>query len=690
MGGDSDYTPREDATHFPAIIMLDDSEDITGSITGLQELGVTVLRNRGNLLLTFIPVDADLSSFSRRARGVKKIQVAPPRRHTPLMNQARQFNNANLIEEGANLPQPFDGKGVVVGVCDIGFDARHPNFLNSDGTECRIRRVVHYREQLGERTVLSTPQEIYDWETDDTEDWHATHVTGIAAGAHKESGYYSLAPEADIVFTASQLSDVGLLAGVEDIIEYAKSVEKPAVINLSMGNYVGPHDGTSLFSIYLDRCADDAIICLSAGNEGQGGMPKSMSFDFTEERRMLEVRPNDYGATDYAGEAEVWSSDDRPFLFTFYWKSDSSYAKNRRPYSAIIFSEDSPTEWRISADPSDPDYDEEFAFHSYEGYVKATGGVSPLNNRYYVRLEFQAKSDVLHPGAAWGEWWPAMKLEGEPGVHIDVFAGGGVFLHAERNNPAPDNRLCFSDLATGKRTISVGMMNNTDVEEGALPGSGLLKGEVCVHSSYGTLPDGRVMPLTCAPGAYVISSMSSAFIREHPDYVVYTDDSSDFNGETVYWIGTLGTSMSCPFVAGAIATWLQAYPALTPEDVQSIIETTNITSGYPYEEDPRHGRGWFNAYGGMLKVLELAALKVGTVDCPDVTAKVINGVLHIANPAMETLAIDVYSASGIKVTSQRSESAIDSFPLTHLSHGVYLIRVSTRDGKVQTLKALLR
>lgn len=685
--GDSDFEITDGATHVPAMVLVTD-EDVDEVITILESQGVTILRHRKNILLALVPTNP--APGLRKVKGVEKIVYSPPRKAVPLMDQARLFNNANLIAEGRNLPMPFDGEGVVVGVCDIGMDTRHPNFLDVDLQECRIRRVVHYRELQGERKVYSTPSEIYDWQYDTDEDWHATHVVGIAAGAHKESGYYSLAPAADIVFTASQLSDVGLLAGVEDIIEYAKEVGKPAVVNLSMGNYTGPHDGTSLFSRYLDYCAEDAVICISAGNEGEDGSGRSMSFDFTSSKPEVRVRTAEWGGTDLTGTAEVWSADSTPFDFYFYWNNNTSFANRQDVYEVVRATEDETAEWRISADPDDPDFDETFASHHTEGYVEVKAGKSILNGRYYAEMNFKLKSETLHPGTAWAEYWPAIRVNGEEGTHVDIFCAGGSWLRRENGFPEPDNKLCISDLATGHKVVSVGMMNNTDIEDGRPEGSGYTKGDATVYSSYGTLADGRKLPLTVAPGAYVISSISSPFLEAVPEYIDYTDYHTDFNGKTVYWIGTLGTSMSCPFVVGAIATWLQAYPKLTSEEVIDIIAKTNVTTGYPKPEDPRHGQGRFDAYAGIQEVLKLASLNVSSVEDSPLSIKFHNNEVIVGNPLDGDMLLRVYRPDGVVVESRRLGNGISNVSLAHLPSGVYIINARTGSGQQQTLKARIR
>lgn len=689
MAGDSDFETDDEMTHIPAMILVDEG-DVDETIAGLEDEGVIILRHRANILLALIPVDWTPGG-TRSSDGAGNIRISKTRSHKPAMDVARSFNNADFIAQGRGLPQPYTGKGVVVGICDIGMDSRHPNFLDSELKECRIRKVVQYTELKGLREEFNTPQEIYDWHTDTSEEWHATHVAGIAAGAYKDSGFYSLAPDADIVFTASQLSDVGLLAGVEDIIEYANEVGKPAVINLSMGNYVGPHDGSSLFTRYLDLCAEDAIICISSGNTGDGGSPCSMSVDFTADAPVMKVGPNDWGGKDYTGEVELWSRDSTPFKFTFYWANNTSDANDIDIYPTLLAADGDEVTWRISADPSDPDFDSTFAEYFYEGYVTATSGVSYLNGRYCTRLEFSLKSDYLHPGAAWAEFWASMKIEGEPGSHVDIFCGGGSFLRKAKSYRAPDNSQCVSDLATGFKTISVGMTINKDMdtsESNLVPGKGYLHGEVGYLSSYGTLIDGRVLPLTCAPGGNVVSSQSSAFLDAHSDQTAYNRGSASYDGKTYYWASNTGTSMSCPYAVGTIATWLQAYPSLTSEEAQNIVLNTNKTDN-PYPENPRHGRGWLNPYKGLLDVLSLSALHVTAVDSPSAILRLTGRELQIANPSDRQLQLTVYNAAGMAVESSAVTGNLVSYPLHHLSGGVYIISVSDSERFAQTLKVVL-
>lgn len=690
--GDEDFDITPEASHFPAMIWVDeDAGSVSQAIADLEQQGVTILRNRGNILLTYIPAGL-LDGREGKARlkgtkGVEKIEISKPRNNIPTMDNARHFNNADLIASGRNLPSPFDGEGVVVGVCDIGMDTRHPNFLTADGRECRIRKVVQYVEEQGLRTEYTTPKEIYDWQTDNCDEWHATHVTGIAAGAFGKTdgspeGYFSLAPKADIVFTASQLSDVGLLAGVEDIIEYAKAVNKPAVINLSMGNTIGPHDGTSLFTQYLDRCADDAIICISAGNDGVSN--RTIRTELNDSRKEIKMFMADWTAWDNRSVTEIWSRDDTPFDFSFYLSHNTTPSENIY-FETVDFSNPNTTTWRVSADRDDPDFDETFAKIFYEGYVEVTGGYSRFNGRFYVSIETVCSTVLPSPADdRWACYWPGFRLTETEPVELDIAtAGGNTFLHPEGSSPRPNNDISFSDLATGERTISVGMMNNTDIKEGAEPGSGNAKGEVNPNSSYATLFDGRKMPLTVAPGAHVVSSISSPYLEANPEEIDRAFDSAPFGSGRVYWQRNMGTSMSCPFVAGAIATWLQAYPELTSEQARQIIRDTNLTSGFPAEGDPRHGEGWFEPYRGLLEVLNIAGISSADAEAGRGSLKLTGSELLVGNPTATPLHIEIYSPSGMLVERHTVTDPLASLSMTHLPTGVYIFRCTETNTAIK-------
>lgn len=71
----------------------------------------------------------------------------------PLLDRARTELGVDYIHQGLNLPQGYDGTGVVVGVIDIGIEYGHPSFYDSTGTVLRIKRVWQQNDTTGTAPV---------------------------------------------------------------------------------------------------------------------------------------------------------------------------------------------------------------------------------------------------------------------------------------------------------------------------------------------------------------------------------------------------------------------------------------------------------------------------------------------------------------------------------------------------------
>ena len=78
----------------------------------------------------------------------------------------------------------------------------------------------------------------------------------IAAGNGRGSGFPGVAPGADLIFVelSSRIDDPAtesfgnskrLLEAVDYIFRKATALGRPAVVNLSLGTFGGPHDGTT-------------------------------------------------------------------------------------------------------------------------------------------------------------------------------------------------------------------------------------------------------------------------------------------------------------------------------------------------------------------------------------------------------------------------------------------------------------
>lgn len=676
-----DYRAGESDSYYPEILIINDDDDLLR----LQEQGVIILRRRGDMALTYIPTE-EYENVTRRKGARLSVSVTPRKRlrNVPAMDVASQWYDAAKMHQGAGLPTPYTGAGVVVGLCDIGFDPSHPVFTASDGST-RVKRVVQYLEDQGKRIVMDDYSKMLEWETDDIDESHGTHVAGIMCARDLGNGLHGMAPDAELVATTSQLSDVGLLAGVEDVIEYARSVGKRAVINLSMGNYVGPHDGSGLFTRYLDILGEEAIICLSAGNEGSHNNTLQYLFSGPEDSFTLRLASRDWVQFNMFGMVDVWSHDDRPLRYRLN-VYDETTSKIVISLPWIDFSEND--HWRVSGDEGDIDYDEEFAKY-YTGWVDVAGKTDSANNRFEVAMLFDAHTTDVSDKGPWAKYNLAFSISGEEGACADTYADGQYsFFKNLPGGAVPNSRMSFSELACGFNTISVGMYNTRNQftsSDGNATNWGVNVGEVNTSSGYGTLIDGRVMPLTVAPGAFIISSYSTPHALSG-DNIKNAITWMDVNGKKAYWNANAGTSMSCPYVAGCIATWLEAKPDLTLSQIRDVIETTN-RSDHPNPTDPRHGRGWFDPYQSLVRLVNQTS--TSTTDCsfhPSMKYQASTVTTSVPGDCNATLTI--IDSNGRLIDSIAIFGGLTSTDLSHLGKGIYLATLRGEGITPLTIKVM--
>ncbi len=626
---------QPDPPYTPGLVKIAGENEVDS----LSREGVEILRRRGDILLCLFPNDRTRSAATTRMK----------RHISPTLDVCKSYYNAGSVQSGAATGTPYTGKGVVVGICDIGFDPLHPTFLDAEGNS-RIKRVVHYIEGEGIRTQLDGVEQYEHWITDNPDIFHATHVCGILAGNGAGTPYSGIAPDADIVVTVSTLTDVGLLAGVEDIIDYAREVGKPAVINLSVGSYTGPHDGTSLFSQYLDMCAEEAFIVLSSGNEGH--RTNTLFSDFTQERESVSFRIGNtawdqfmmYGATD------IWSGSGSPLTVSLGIYDYNLKSVVRWFDSFTLTGADSRSyAWSGSGI--------ELEDNAFSGELMAQGEVDSENGRHHTLLSYEYTAPERAEDGNWARYVLAVKVDGKPGNDVEVYSDGSYSrLINLPGNPEPTTERTVSDLACGNKVISVGMYGNRDSIPYSAPAefnddriylnaTSYTPGNTVRYSSYGTLRDGRILPLTVAPGATLISAGSGPFLQRYPYH-------RHLRMGGTRWIAEGGTSMSAPYVAGYIATWLEAVPSLTVDDVIGIIARSNRLD-IPEPDDPHNANGYFDPASGLKLALDAG------------------GVETIVNPGLPLSPddhVEVFDIAGIKRYSGVA-SCLDG-----MDKGLYVIR----------------
>ena len=250
------------------------------STQDLAAYGVTVGSVSSNLLTAMIPVNR----FAELAESGICATIDIGEKQHLMMDNVRTNLGIDQIHAGMSLPQGYDGSGVVVGIIDIGFEFCHPSFYDATGTTLRVKRVWNQKDSSGTApggysygSEYTNEAQMLAAKTDDTTQLHGTHVAGIAAGCGAPSGdgtaYKGIAPGADIVLVPVILEASNIIDAINYIHSYAQSVGKPCVINMSLGDIIGPHDGTGIDDRFVSTLAaqypDSLVLVSSAGNNGK-------------------------------------------------------------------------------------------------------------------------------------------------------------------------------------------------------------------------------------------------------------------------------------------------------------------------------------------------------------------------------------------------------------------------------------
>lgn len=531
--------------------------------------------------------------------------------------------NALPVYSGQDLPQAYTGKGVVVGIQDIGFDLTHPTFYSTNMKDYRIKALW---DQLSKDTIGSTLPVGCDYRDasnllqighslDGFTQTHGTHTAGIAAGSGLEgnnivSPYRGIAYDADIVLVANATgNNIDLIdkkdyykytyatdaLGFKYIFDYADSQGKPCVINFSEGGHQDFHGYDQLYYEMLDKMTGPGhIIIASAGNDADWinyvHKPKGIP---NIESLLWGNRESAYFTT----------KTDKPFVFRMKVAANTSTAQIVEiPMEQVLACKDSLLidsikignqmyKWRILAYPS-----------SYNS----------TDVIYDIRLESNPNLGYDIP--------VSIELASSEAT-IDLYRIRG-FLPPRDQNPMlkmGDNSYSINSPSSAPSVISVGA---TAYRRGFLNYLGEWKeydkgtdGRRTSFSSVGPTIDGRIKPDVMAPGQNIISAYSSYFIMNPKNAgAPLASDVRHFqyNGRTYAWNANGGTSMSSPVVAGAIALWLQAYPRLTPQDCLEVFRKTctqyDTSLSYP---NNWYGYGEINIYAGLKEVLRMA--KAGIV-----------------------------------------------------------------------------
>ncbi len=511
------------------------------------------------------------------------------------------------VYDGLDMLRYYDGEGVVVGVIDSGIDAYHDAFRRSASGGSRVLYIWDQNQWGDSPSELSSSygaeyEVAYYGERDmniphQDVNGHGTHVAGTAAGGHISNNYPGVASGSSIIavkykepsnipeFVANTFSTY-VCDAANYIFKKADALGMPAVINISLGTEIGPHDGSTLFDECLDALVEESpgrAVVVSAGNSAVD---------------------EEYGGSHVGFDLEA--AQDKGALIQVYVESDLYYVDIWNNASCDV---------DIQVNVHDYDNDTvldttgwialggsvERSYRTMDYALDRSESVNALNGKSHASLLIEPNSESVPE-----TYYFSVVFSGSCSqVHAWTYPSSG-FLFSPASGSGPgyeyvpgDSDSTVTAPGTAGNVITVGACGTrnewTDRQGRSVTDTSVVVGDIAPFSSRGpSLTDQQgEKPNFTAPGAYVISARS--------------DDASFNPLLEIGWdyVAMAGTSMASPHVAGVVALMLQVAPELTYDQIRDYLEDTSRQDDYVGDvPNDTWGYGKVDAYSAVQAVLE--------------------------------------------------------------------------------------
>ncbi|MBX7204002.1 MAG: S8 family peptidase [Bacteroidia bacterium] len=650
----------------------------------LQQMGVIVGTKAGDIWTVRVP-ETQMMAFTKMT-GIDFIEL--DRKARPLMDSVRYFTGIDSVHQGIDVPL-LSGKGTIVGVLDHGFDYTHPAFYDTSYSKLRIQRVWDQR-------ISGTPPAGFSYGTEfkDTVSMlqkkfsvttfdHGMSTSSIAVGSGYGSAnntqFRGVAYDCDIALVESNAdtTEFGvftyatIIDGFKYIFNYADSVGKPAVINVSLGGQDGPHDGTSLFGRACDNITGPGkIIVFAAGNDGitTSHLQKTFTPADTSISTIVNLSAN-------WDDLELWGDTGKSYCLEIGLFSNGVKGAKTQTIcldniyrNLVLIGTDNDT-----------------------SFISIGSEINVLNNKphFAIRIDHRTK-DSIYLTAKGTDGTAHLWISGE-------FKGNGTWA------TEGDSRHSVCEYASSKSCITVGAYSTRtswkNIQNQVVPvPTNIVKtrGDIALFSSHGPTMDGRMKPEITAPGSMIGSATNSFSPAFRPGggfyFCTVTKYLSPRNNRNYYYSMTQGTSVAAPVVTGAIALLLQVNPNLTVDHIRKILTATAIRDSFTTQNpDPaKWGAGKINAYAAIKETIWW----VGTVPVPknEIEIKVYpnpnNGPFTITynteNSGYFLVEISTLTGQTVHQQSWELKKGENALPvdLTALGKGIYFLTITGQGGQV--------
>jgi subtilisin family serine protease len=649
---------------------------------------------------TFIHSAGDIASVRLTVSAIAELATQPfvkvigsdIHSYKTLNDTMRMRTHVDDVHSGLSpLTQSYKGQGVLLGFIDSGIDVTHPDFVDSTG-HSRIKWIWDMNMPSGPNTPAPynygqefTGQQIdtgtYTSHCDTNINGHGTCVAGIAAGNGRAVGHLQgVATESDIIFVAYNFANdtiSHLSHAVEYIFTKAQQMGRPVVINVSIGDYFGSHDGLDLESQYISYLI------------------------FQHPGRVIVSGSGDIGTQIISGQ-----------YFTYHLGrtlngTDTMFTWNKynAAYPGVYFQLFADTadfnnvKFSIGADQVTPNFNFRgqtaftYVFPSINNVVNQNlmnGGNRIGRIQTYTSLDGGVYSIEVYiiPDSISYYWRLTTTGTGRfDSWSYDYFITGlpSVATYPQMSHYWPADTI--SSMVTGiaclDNVITVGNYDNTDSH---LDADTILRfdatnfpGRLATNSGRGPTRDGRIKPEICAPGNHIVTSGALALLPSFPRTKLAPGAMHTTFG---------GTSASAPVISGIAALYLQQNPGANWQDVKVAILNCAIQDSLMWGPYPNNSWGF-----GKVNAFEALTTCSMSVSVPETRRE--DGLKVFPNPVATKLNVQLDGAAvnNLRIFDMTGRivyanifSENVTIDLDGFNEGMYILRIESSDGKLISSK----
>lgn len=523
--------------------------DEQAELDHLAQYGIQVNQSTGRVRTAFLP----LESLDPLSEDPAVHRIKPSRYLHPLMDVAPGKVNLPQFKASSEL----SGQGVILGIVDSGIDPNHPAFQG---------RILQIWDQTlpgsgvteGSYGIELTGTQLT---TSRDEEGHGTHVAGIAGGV--DETYGGVATGAEYVIVKSDFQDAHIADGIRYIFRVAGELQRPAVVNLSLGGHADAHDGSDSLSQIIDsESGAGRIVCCAAGNEGNDNIHGQTTI---APGKLNTMRFNVPATGVRIAFLNGWYPGSNTFEISL--RSPGGFVT---PYQKVIAEGNPVKEYSL------PDANVQIV----------TPGPDPANDdhNFFVQIRGAGRSFFVKGGI----WQLRVRNTSTTDGRLDVWTlDGSPSPQVLFTGTSVEDAIKVGSPGAAKSAITVASYTTkvqyTDID-GIVREVGLTLDDISDFSSEGPLRDGTQKPDLAAPGAMIVSALSA--------------DSGVSRGEMVNskYVVKAGTSMATPFIVGIVALLLERDPSLEPAVVKELLQENSLIPGRePGTFDPKWGFGLIDA-----------------------------------------------------------------------------------------------